>query len=389
LSPEHGGERGMTAERRARRVAVAAVAARADFDAFVKLPWRLYAGDPNFVPPLLADVKKRLDPARNPFFRHAERQLFLARAHGEITGRIAAIVDRRHQEVHGDRVGFFGWFECVNDQETASALLEAAAEWLRERGCTAVRGPASSSLNEECGLLVDGFDRPPTVMMPYNPPYYATLIERAGYAKAMDLFSFYLRVNDFGIERIGRVVEKIKARERLVVRNFDLRDFKGEIRRLKAVYNDAWTDNWGFVPLTDDELDAMAHDLKPILEPKLACFVEVDGRPVGFSLVLPNLNEILRRMNGRLFPTGLLRILLGIKKVSSIRLVAMGVARDYHLRGLDAVLYENNFRRAQELRKEWSDIGWVLETNQVMVNTIERLGGRRYKTHRIFAAPIE
>ena len=334
------------------------------------------------------DVKKRLDPKKNPFFSHAAAELFLAERGGRIVGRIAAIVDERHNEIHRDDVGFFGWFECENDPEAAAALIDSAREWVKKKGRGRLRGPVNSSLNEECGLLVNGFDRPPVMMMPYNPPYYEPLVVASGLRRVMDLHSFHLPVMSFGADRMERIVAKVKAREGATVRPFDMKDFEGELERLKRIYNDAWTENWGFVPLTDAELDAMARDLKPILEPRLASFVEVNGEPIGFSLVLPNINEILKTMNGRLFPFGIFKLLFGAKKIPSIRLIAMGVKKDWHMRGLDAVLYYDAFVASRDLGKTWSDIGWVLDTNQVMINTIERIGGTKYKTHRLFEGPV-
>lgn len=364
------------------------VASRRDRDRFFLFPRTIYRGDPHWVEPLQFDVRRRLDPKINPFFEHAEAQLFIAERNGETVGRIAAIVDSRHNETHKDAVGFFGWFESIDDQEVASALIEAAAVWNRKKDRNVLRGPVQSSLNEECGLLIDGYDLDPVLMMPYNPPYFERLLEGCGFRKAMDLYSFKIIVKEFGADRMERIVKKVMERERLVIRNFDVKNFASEIEKLKVIYNDAWVENWGFVTMTDQELEHMAKDLKPILEPRWASFVEVDGKAVGFSLVLPNIYEIVKTMKGKLFPFGFLKLLLGVKKTQSGRLLAMGVHRDYHLRGLDAVLYFDSFKNATLLQKVWADIGWVLETNRVMINTIEKLGGKRYKTHRLYDRPI-
>lgn len=359
-----------------------------DLDRFIRLPWRLHRSDPTWVPPLILDVKARLDRKKNPFFEHGEAVYFLAERDGEPLGRIAAIENRLHNETHGDRVGFFGWFDCIDDAAVAGALIEAAAGWCGARGLDVLRGPASFSTNDECGVLVDGFEVPPMLLTQHNPPYYAPLLEGAGCEPVMDLHGFRLPVADFGADRIARIVKKVLKRENLAVRRFDRSDFAGEVERIKVVYNDAWADNWGFVPLTEAEIDHMARDLKPILEPNLAAFVEMDGEPVGFSLVLPNVNEILARMNGRLLPFGIFKLLLGIKKVSTVRLLAMGIRQQWQHRGIDSALYLENFKAACELGKSWSEIGWILDSNTVMINTIERIGGVRYKTWRLFDRPI-
>lgn len=367
---------------------VTAARSRRDRSDFLELPWRLYAGDPNWVAPLRLDVKARLDRSKNPFFQHSEAELFLARRGPRVVGRIAAIENRRHLERHGDGAGFFGWFECEDDPAVAEALLEAARCWLRARGLQAMRGPANFSLNEEAGLLVKGFESRPTLLSTYNPPYYAGLLESHGLAKVMDLYSFDLPVQKFGDSRIGRIAERVVKRERAVVRNFRKNDFDTELEHFQRIYNDAWTDNWGFVPMTDAEIQHMAKSLKPVLEPKMACFVEIEGKPVGFSLVLPDINHILQRLHGRLFPFGVFRLLAGVKKVPGLRLLAMGIQRDFHNRGLDAVLYHDNFVNADALGKIDSDIGWVLENNQVMINTIEKAGGTHARTHRLYEGAV-
>lgn len=369
-------------------IRIVPVVSKKDRKRFHALPWSIYRGMPHWVPPLLMDVERRLDPKVNPFFDHATVDLYLAERDGKVVGRIAAITDQRHEEKYKDGVGFFGWYESIDDADVARALFDRVKARLTELKKTIIRGPVNSSMNEECGLLMDGFDRDSVIMMPYNPPYYERLFLANGVQKVMDLYSYLLPVASFGATRMERIVTKVKERERLTVRSFNKSRFHEELENLKSIYNDAWTDNWGFVPLTDRELEHMANDLKPILEPKLACFVEVDGRPVGFSLVLPNINEILKTLDGKLFPFGIFKILFGVKKIQSIRLLAMGIRREYHHRGLDAVLYFDNFRASQALGKTMSDIGWILESNQVMINTIERIGGTRYKTHRMFEGAL-
>lgn len=370
-------------------IEVTEVLSRSDLKAFIRFPWRIYNENANWVPPLTADVRNRLNRRKNPFFEHGAASYFLARANGEVLGRIAAIKNELHNQTHNDQVGFFGWFESVDRADVAEALLDRAEDWLRERGCSSIRGPVSFSVNDECGVLVDGFDSPPRILMAYNPPYYEALLQGQRFEKAMDLYAWKLPVLEFGEDRMKRIVEKVKKRENLVIRDFNMRDLPGEVQRLKALYNDAWEKNWGFVPMTDLEIEHMARDLKPIIDPRLGCFVEIDGRPVGFSLVLPDLNEITIHLNGRLFPFGFLRILRGIRKVRDIRLLAMGVSLDHQKRGLDAVLYYHSFEAARALGKETSELGWTLETNALMNNAIKRMGGTLNKIYRLFERPIE
>ncbi|MCB9832349.1 MAG: N-acetyltransferase [Planctomycetes bacterium] len=356
---------------------------RADLKLFIDLPYRLHSAEPFFVPPLRFDQKRRLDRKSNPFFRHSEAEYFLALRSGRVVGRIAAIDYKPHREIHGENVGFFGWFECIDDQAVADRLFETAAAWLAARGIGAMRGPASFCMNDEVGVLVEGYEVLPSLLTPWNPPYYEALMTGWGLAKVMDLVSFALPVASYDHERLGRIVDRITRRANMRLRRFDLANFDREVEHFKRLYNDAWNDNWGFVGLTDAEIDHMAKDLKPLIEPKLAHFVEVDGEPVGFALVLPDLNQILKGLRGRLFPFGIFKLLFGLKRVSRIRLLAMGVRRDFHRSGLDSVLYHASYLGARELGKVESELGWVLESNTVMITTIEKVGGRRHRTHRL------
>jgi GNAT superfamily N-acetyltransferase len=360
-----------------------------DLSRFIQLPFDLFRDEARWVPPLRLDVKSRLNRKKNPFFEHSEAEYFIAWREGRPVGRIAAIDNHRHRQFHHDRVGFFGWFDCIDDVEVARALLETARRWLSARGLDTIRGPASFSLNDECGLLVEGFDEHCTILTPWNPPYYEALVEAAGLTKVMDLYSFRLDVMSFDNERIGRIAKLVKRRENVALRRFNVKDFEGEVKRVMAIYNDAWEDNWGFVPMTPRELEHMAKELKPVLEPSLVCFAEHEGEAVGFSLVLPDINPLLKKLRGRLFPFGIFRLLRGIRHVPGVRLVAMGMNRSHHKKGLDALLYLDNFEASRDLGKEWSELGWVLESNQVMINTIERIGGHRARTHRLYEGGTE
>ncbi|MEE9391819.1 MAG: N-acetyltransferase [Planctomycetota bacterium] len=369
-------------------IAIREVRSRADLKKFRRLPFAIYRDDPLWVPPLNFDVKNRLNRAKNPFFEHSEAIYFLAERAGRTVGRIAAILNRRHQEFHEDRVGFFGWFECENDAEVALSLFTAAESWLRERGCDTLRGPASFSLNDECGLLIEGFHRPATMLTPWNPPYYADLLESCGFSKAMDLNSYYMPVMDFPLERTERIIRLIKKREGATVRKFDPSRYDEEVARVLNIYNEAWTKNWGFVPMTESELKHMAKDMKPVIDPRLASFVEIEGRAVGFALVLPDINCILKKLGGRLFPFGIFRLLFGLKRVPGVRLLAMGVSEEFHKRGIDALLYQSSFEGSVEGGRVWSELGWVLENNTVMHNALIKLNANLDRVHRLYDRAI-
>ncbi len=360
-----------------------------DMKKFVFLPDELYKGDPNWVPPLYMDLRRKMNPAKNPFFRNAEAAYFLAKRDGKAVGRIAAIRNGLHNEFHKDRTGFFGFFETSNDPDTAKALLDAAAGWLAQKGLNAMRGPASYSENEEYGLLVDGFDGPPVCLMPYNPPWYAGLLEATGCTKAKDLWAWYMDRSLVNFPpTMDRIVERIKTRPGVAFRDINPRDVKGELSRIKTIYNDAWNKNWGFLPWTDELLEYMAPDFKRIIIPSLVMIAEVDGEPAGFSLVIPNVNEPIQRIRGRLFPFGWLHLLRNLKKTKGVRYVIMGVREKYRKRGLETVFFVELLRRGVALGFEFCEMSWVLEDNQVMNSAIEALGAKKYRTYRIYDKPI-
>jgi GNAT superfamily N-acetyltransferase len=365
---------------------------------FAKFPWRLYRNDPYWVAPIFIDRVALLDPAKHPFWEHAEQQLFMAMRGGELVGTICAHVNHRHNEVHGDKVGFFGFFEVIEDDAVAEALLDAAAGWLRERGMEAIRGPENPSQNEEVGLLIDGFDRPPVIMMTYNPRYYAGLIERAGFAKAQDLYAWFLRTNifDYEVQRLPRkflrVAEQARKRKGLVLRKFDKKHFDREVEIAKAVYNAAWERNWGFVPLTDHEFDHLAKELKPFLDPDLVYIAEVDGKPAGITLGIPDVNQALLKARAQpniwSLPLTLVKFLWHQRKIDTFRALIMGVLPEYRTLGIDALFYVETARGAFAKGFEYSEMSWILESNDMMNRIIERLGGHIYKTYRIYEKPL-
>jgi len=359
----------------------------ADLSRFIAFPYRLHRGDPLWVPPLRMDVRTLLSRKKNPFFQHSEAEYFLAERAGEMVGRIAAIHNRAHNGFHGESIGFFGFFECVDNQEVADALFAVAADWLKARGLTAMRGPASFSTNDECGLLVDGFDTPPTLLNPHNPPYYVRLVERAGFAKARDLLQ-YQSTNPALPERLVQAAQLMAERKRIKLRRIDMKHFDDEVERIKGVYNAAWERNWGFVPLTDPEIDHLAKQLKPVVVPDLVVFAERDGHVIGFGAALPDLNVALKRNpSGRLFP-GILKVLWAARKITRVRILLLGVLKAYRMSGADALMYHWIWEKGRALGYNWGEAGWILEDNAAMINAAERLGFRPYKTLRLYDRPL-
>jgi GNAT superfamily N-acetyltransferase len=372
------------------RLRVRAARDRRDLKRFIDLPYRLHARDPVWVPPLRRDVKLLLSRTRNPFFEHGDAEYFLAERDGEVVGRIAAISNRLHNETHGDLVGFFGFFESIDDQAVADALLRTAGDWCRKHGHHDVlRGPASFSVNDECGLLVDGFDHPPTLMMPHNPRYYISLLERAGFTKAKDLWVYQGGTEEHYVpvpERLARGTELIRQRQGITLRALNLRDFQGEVERIKELYNGAWEKNWGFVPMTEHEIDHLAAQFRPVVIPDMVPMAEKDGKLIGFGIALPDLNVVFRRhRSGRLFPM-ILDLLwsLKMKRIRRARILLLGVHPEYRGKGIDAMLYHWIWTKSKERRIYWGEAGWILEDNPAMNAGLEKMTFRVYKTYRLY-----
>jgi ribosomal protein S18 acetylase RimI-like enzyme len=366
------------------------VSSSSDLREFVGLAYRIYAGDPSWPPPLRSDVRWMLDEAKNPFWKHAKRRLFLARRDGNVVGRIAAIVDDEHNRVHGEKTGFFGFFESENDREVAVALFGAAEAAVRSMlpGCDRLRGPANPSLNDEVGALVPAESDPglPFLMMTYNPAYYLDLFADAGYAKEKDLVAILAPVGDVSFKRLVRLSEAVRKREKgLVVRTIRMNRFDEDLAIVKSIYNAAWEKNWGFVPMTSDEIDAMAKKLKPILHPQYILFVEIDGKTVGFSLALPDFNQVLVKMGGSLFPFGWLKFFTEKRKIDRVRVMALGVLPEYRRRGIDAILYYESAREGIRIGHKWAEFSWMLEDNLEILKPLEVFGGRIYRRYRLVA----
>ncbi len=358
---------------------------------FVALPWRLYAGDPCWVPPLRKQVRGLLD-RRHPFYAggNADRELFLAYRGGRVVGRVAAVLNRAHNRYHDDRWGFFGFFECEDDAGAADALVAAAGDWLREQGCDRVVGPASPSTNYECGLLVEGFDSPPTVMMTYNPPRYAELLESAGLAKIKDLYAYQSPVHPKSLERLRRVTERAQRREpELRTRAVNLKDFESEIAIIREIYNAAWQDNWGFVPASETEFEWLARDLKPLVDPPLLRIAFMGDAPAGFLLALPDVNPALAVLDGSLInPLRLLRAtLLGRRRVG-LRLITMGVKDEFRLRGIEGVMFYEGLDAALQRGYSWCEYSWILEDNELAKRTVRLMDAAHTKTYRMYSKTL-
>lgn len=353
---------------------------------FIDLPWRIYPGRfPAWVPPLRRERRAFLDPRRNPFFDHAEVRLFLVEdAHGTCLGRIAGIVNHRHNTIHRDRTGFFGLFECTDDPAAAAMLFAAAADFLRGRGLTVMRGPMNLSINDEAGLLVAGFEHPPMVLMPYNPPYYEGLVTAGGFRPVMNLIAYHTESNREVPERVERAAAHARKRYGFVVRPVKWRDFDREVRRVQEIYSAAWAENWGAVAMTDREFDHLAGQLREIIDPDLCFVAEVDGRIAGFSLALPDINQALRPMNGRLFPFGLLLFLWHRRRINAVRIITLGVLKEFRHLGIEACFYAETHRQARAKGLVHAEASWILENNVPMNRALVKMGFRIAKTYRVY-----
>lgn len=370
-------------------VVVTPEAGRSDRAAFVALPYRLYAGQPGFVPPLRLAERALMDRGTNPFFLHSEAQHFLARRGRRVVGRVAAVENRQHNRTHGERVGFFGFFDVEPDEEAARALLEAAAGWCRARGLTHLRGPASYSTNDTCGLLVEGFALRPALQMPWNRPDAEALVLAAGLAPVKDLLAYWIPTSVPLPERFERVVARQMERARVRLRPLDLARFADEVEVLRDLYNRAWEANWGFVPATEEEFRHAAKDLQQVVDPDLSAVAEIDGRPVGFSAILRDVNAVLApRGGGRLLPTNLFRLLLGLKRVRRFRVITLGVVPEARGRGVNEAFFLHAIRAAKAKGAEGAEASWILADNLRMRAPIEAVGGTVTKRYRMYERPL-
>jgi GNAT superfamily N-acetyltransferase len=365
-------------------VKVVAVGDKSGLKDFVEFPYALYRDDPYWVPPLRIAVKELLDRKKHPFYANAEAEFYVARRDGRVVGRIAAIIDRAHNRFHEENAGFFGFFECIDDREVAEALLNRARQWTADRGATFLRGPVNPSTNYECGMLIDGFDRSPMVMMTYNHRYYPDLMDKIGLRKAKDLLAYLSNANTIDMKKIGRVADRVLAKNGVRVRPIDMKNFQADVERVWEVYGKAWSRNWGFIPMSKEEFMLMGKEMKQILKPDLVLIGEVGDRVVGFALALPDVNFALKPAGGNLLPTGLLKILYYQRLITNVRVLALGVEEEYRASGVGAAFYATLVRNARKLGFGDCEMSWILEDNTLMNRALEVMGARRYKTYRIY-----
>lgn len=368
-------------------VEIVPVQSKKDWLAFIKFPYAHYKNDPYWVPPLIMDQKFLLNQKKNPFFEHSDIQLFLAKSDHRIVGRIAGIIDHLHMKTHNEKVGFFGFFESIDDEAVSKALLSAAKNWVSERGMDAFRGPVNPSMNDSCGLLVDAFDDSPRLLMTYNPPYYATHFEQFGLDKVMDLYAYHVDGHAPPPPKLVRVADRVKAKSNLTIRPVNMKHFDEEVLMIWEVYNKAWSKNWGFTPWTKEEFQHLGKEMKSTLIPDMALIVEKDGQPIAFSVSLPDMNRALIKTNGRLFPTGLLKLLYHSKKIDWCRIIILGVIHEFQGKGIDAMLYLETWRNATKRGYFHGEMSWILESNTMMNRAATMLGGSIYKTYRIYQQP--
>ncbi|HEY8279318.1 MAG TPA: N-acetyltransferase [Bdellovibrionota bacterium] len=363
---------------------------KAERNRFIELAWKINKSDPAWVPPLRLSVEDNLDSKKNPFYKHARIKCWNAYKGNEHVGRIAAIVDDRHNEFHGEKTGFWGFYECVNDAKVSTELFSVAEKWLKEQGMKVARGPANPSLNHECGLVINAFEREPYVMMTHNPSYYVNLVEKQGYGKAKDLLAFDMTTRDFD-PRVKRIAEKVKARGKLDIRPINMKNFQAEVQLIREIYNAAWEKNWGFVPMDELEFKHMAKQLKDVLWPEFCQLGFIDGKPIGFALSLPDINQVLKDIpSGKLLPFGIFTLLSGLRpkarKIKRVRVITLGVVPEWRTSGLASVFYYEAYKAAEKLElDEPNEMSWILEDNRDMISAIEAFSGKpAYKTFRLY-----
>lgn len=354
---------------------------------FIDFPHDLYANDPNYVPELFIAQKDMLTPGKHPFYEHSIAQLFLTYKGDRVTGRIAAIWNRNHNKFTNRKDGFFGFFDCIDDQATADLLIKTASDWVKEQGADKLVGPVNLSTNDTCGLLVEGFDRPPMAMMTYNAPYYEKLLLGSNLVKQTDLLAYEINVSDSN-DRSVRLLEVLQNRLKrsgITIRQVNMKDFKNEAKKIREVYNAAWDKNLGFVPATDSEFEYLAKDLKLIVDPKFCLVAEKDGALIGWTLGVPDINQIqIKIKKGRLLPTGIFKLLFGMKNITRIRVLTLGVMEEYRKLGIEACLYGSIIKNTYGTKITGGECSWMLEDNYMMNHAIEQINGKLYKRYRLY-----
>ena len=366
-------------------IEIIAVEGGSELKDFINLPWRIYAGYPNWVPPLKKEVRRMLDPHKHPFWEFSERILFLARRGSETVGRIAGIIDRHNNEVHNEKMGIWGFFECADDQEAAAALFSSVETWVRQKGMTFMRGPLSPSTNYETGLLIEGFDLPPVLMMAYTPPYYPRLVEACGYSKEKDLLAFLIDDAYQLPEWMDRLAERISQKKGIHIRRFLPKEEDAEFALIREIYNASWAGNWGFVPLSENEMRDIQKSVMPFADPDLAFFIYYEDEPVAVCVIFPDINPLLKRLNGRIGLLGLLKYLLYRREIKGLRCLMFGIKEKYRQLGIPMLAFHHIYEIGRKQKKyQYLEMGWTLEDNESINSLVEEAGGKRYKKYRIF-----
>jgi GNAT superfamily N-acetyltransferase len=365
-------------------ITIRPISSKQDTMKFIRFLWKIYREYPAWVPPLMMDRKKLMDRKKNPFYKHSDAEFYLAEQDGIVVGRIAAIINHNHNKEHRENIGFFGFFECINDQRVADSLFDAAKKYLKDHGVTAIRGPMNPSVNDEVGLLFEGFDLSPTVMMTYNPPYYVQLVEQYGFKKVKDLYAYLLDQKEVYTDRFNRAHELVKQRQKVTFRTFDMKHYQDEVDTVKEIYNKAWARNWGAVPMTDEEFDALAVDLKSVIVPELVIIAEKEGKAIGFALSLPDINVPLKYNKNGYLLTGIYHLLTKKKKIDLVRVIVLGVIPEYQNTGAGAALFYETAINAKKLGYGYGEASWILEDNEAMVKSAEAMQGKITKRYRIY-----
>ncbi len=368
------------------------VQSKKDLKSFIDFPHDLYSDDPNYVPEIYIGQKDLLNKDKHPFFQHSEAEYFLAEKEGKVVGRIAAIKNNNHIEYTGSQDGHFGFFDVIEDFEVAQKLLDTAKSWIAEKGLSNMLGPGNFSTNETCGVLIDGFDMPPTVMMTYNKPYYDDFLLKYGMEKNMDLLSYKIMTKDLP-EKLVRLSSMILERlnnKGITIRTANMKKFNEDVEKVLTVYNAAWEKNWGFVPMTDDEFKHTAKDMKQILDPDFLLIAEKGGEPIGFSLTIPDVNVAIKPMKrGRLLPFGIFKLLYHKRFINRVRVITLGIVEEYRKLGIDAYFYMKSFEEAAKKKLDYGEASWILENNEMMNKALVNINGKVYKKHRLYKQEIE
>ena len=378
-------ENSLTIKTPAAEIEIVVVEGGSELKDFINLPWKLYAKYPKWVPPLKKEVRRLLDPSHHPFWATAERRLFLARRGSQTVGRIAGIIDRCYNDFHHEQMGIWGFFECADDPAVAAALFSAVETWTREKGMNFVRGPLNPSTNYEVGLLIEGFDYPPALMMAYNPPYYSRLVESCGYAKEKDLFAFLIE-GDYQLpEWMNSLAGRIARKKGIQIRPFNLKQADVEFAQVKEIYNDCWSANWGFVPLSDEEMKDIQKSVLTFADPDLAFFIYYEDEPAAVCIIFPDVNPLLKRLNGRVGLLGLLKVLLYRREITGLRCLMLGVKEKYRQLGVPMLVFHHIFEVVRKKAKyNYLEMGWTLEDNEAVNTLTVEAGARPYKKYRIF-----